>query len=40
MGGSFTVGGYNDNSGFGAVLGGGVSWFPGADATLKGWIEY
>lgn len=40
MGGSFTVGGYNDNSGFGVVLGAAASWFFGAEVTGKVWIDF
>lgn len=40
LGAGFTVGGYNDDSGLGAILGAGASWFPGADFTIKAWVEY
>jgi len=40
IGGSFTTGGYADNSGFGVVLGAGASWFFGAEVVGKVWIEF
>ena len=40
IGGSFTTGGYADNSGFGVVLGAAASWFYGAEVVGKVWIDF